>query len=135
MQLCTLNNDLVLDTNNQPITFTNTTQARGKEIIIKENGDIYEDTTKIATLKIELVQQDTTLPAGLQKIIGNVVSTGQPDPNPKVKQGYLEQANVEIVRELVNFITTSKSYDKGQKIISAYDKMLDKSINEMGRMS
>lgn len=135
-QLCTLTNDLVLDTNNRPIAFANTAQARQKEkdISIRENGDVYEDNVKIATIKIELVQQDKALPPGLEKIIGNVISTGQPDTNPKLRQGFVEQANVEIVRELVNFITASKTYEKGQKIISTSDKMLDKAINEMGRM-
>lgn len=51
-----------------------------------------------------------------------------------IKQGYLESSNVDIVNEMVMLMMTSKDYDMSQKVIAAEDKILDKSINEMGRM-
>lgn len=62
------------------------------------------------------------------------------NPNPAqelpftIKQGYLESSNVDIVNEMVMLMMTSKDYDMSQKVIAAEDKILDKSINEMGRM-
>ncbi|MGE3726340.1 MAG: flagellar hook-basal body protein [Candidatus Sericytochromatia bacterium] len=51
-----------------------------------------------------------------------------------IKQGHLETSNVDIVNEMVMLMMTSKDYDMSQKVIAAEDKILDKSINEMGRM-
>jgi len=49
-------------------------------------------------------------------------------------QGYLEQANVDISTEMILMMMTSKDYDMSQKLIAAEDKILDKTINEMGRL-
>lgn len=52
----------------------------------------------------------------------------------KIRQGYVENSNINIVTEMVNMMMTSKDYDMSQKIIGTQDKVLDKSINEMGRL-
>lgn len=54
--------------------------------------------------------------------------------NVNIKQGYLEASNVDITSEMVNLMMTSKDYDMSQKLIGAEDKVLDKTINEMGRL-
>lgn len=59
-----------------------------------------------------------------------------PDGEPKVDvlQGYVEQSNVDITSEMIMMMMTSKDYDMSQKLISTEDKVLDKTINEMGRL-
>ena len=59
-----------------------------------------------------------------------------PDGQPKVDvlQGYVEQSNVDITSEMIMMMMTSKDYDMSQKLISTEDKVLDKTINEMGRL-
>jgi flagellar basal-body rod protein FlgF len=65
-----------------------------------------------------------------------IPAQGLPAQEPPfiIKQGYLETSNVDIVNEMVLLMMTSKDYDMSQKVIAAEDKILDKSINEMGRM-
>ena len=58
------------------------------------------------------------------------------DPNNnqiKVKQGFLEDSNVQIISEMIGMIHASKNYESGHKLIMSEDKVLDKSINELGR--
>jgi len=50
-----------------------------------------------------------------------------------ILQGYLENSNVEIVKEMVNMIKTTRHYEAGQKVISSIDDSLGKAINEVGR--
>lgn len=59
-----------------------------------------------------------------------------PDGEPKVDvlQGYVEQSNVDITSEMIMMMMTSKDYDMSQKLITTEDKVLDKTINEMGRL-
>ncbi|MFA5523153.1 MAG: flagellar hook-basal body complex protein [Tissierellales bacterium] len=48
--------------------------------------------------------------------------------------GYLESSNVNTIKEMVNLITAQRSYESSQKIIQAQDQLLDKVVNELGRM-
>ncbi|VUD56475.1 Flagellar basal-body rod protein FlgG [Thalassocella blandensis] len=74
-------------------------------------------------------------PAGLQAIGGNLfletASSGDPivgTPGEnglgQIKQGMLENSNVEIVEEMVNMITTQRAYEMNSKVVSTADQML-----------
>lgn len=56
------------------------------------------------------------------------------EPKVDVLQGYVEQSNVDITSEMIMMMMTSKDYDMSQKLITTEDKVLDKTINEMGRL-
>lgn len=82
---------------------------------------------------IELV--DFINPAGLQAIGGNLffqtASSGDPIAGAagvngmgQLKQGMLENSNVDIVQEMVNMITTQRAYEMNSKVVSTADQML-----------
>jgi len=73
--------------------------------------------------------QLTRLGNSLWNIEGEVM----PAANPQVMQGYLEQANVQAVREMVNLITAMRLYETNAKIIQIQDETLNKAVNEVGR--
>ncbi len=80
---------------------------------------------------LELPKDDTllansNLPVDLQANPGT--------ENMSILQGYIEESNVDITSEMIAMMMTSKDYDMSQKIISTEDKVLDKTINEMGRL-
>ena len=60
---------------------------------------------------------------------GNVV-----DSDARISQGTLEQSNVNVVSEMVEMITLTRSYEANQKIIQTIDSMLDKSVNSIGTL-
>ena len=41
-----------------------------------------------------------------------------------IAQGYLEMSNVDVVREMVNMITSQRAYEVSSKAIKAADEML-----------
>jgi len=74
-------------------------------------------------------------PAGLQSVGGNVylqtAASGDPvggtpglDGLGNLKQGVLENSNVDIVEEMVNMITTQRVYELNSKVVSTADSML-----------
>ena len=78
---------------------------------------------------------DFVNPAGLQAVGSNLFVetassgdpiTGTPGENGlgQVKQGMLENSNVDIVEEMVNMITTQRAYEMNSKIVSTADQML-----------
>lgn len=78
---------------------------------------------------------DFVNPAGLEAIGGNLFLETASSGNPVVgtpgenglgelKQGMLENSNVEIVEEMVNMITTQRAYEMNSKVVSTADQML-----------
>ena len=56
------------------------------------------------------------------------------DAAAEILQGYTEQSNVNVVREMVDMITITRAYEANQKVIRSYDAMLDKSVNQVGTL-
>ncbi len=50
-----------------------------------------------------------------------------------VKQGYIEMANVNIVREMVGMMQVMRTFEANQKVLNAQDGALKKSVNEVGK--
>ena len=51
-----------------------------------------------------------------------------------MQQGYLENSNVNAIREMVRMINTLRDFEAYQKAIKAFDETTAKITNEMGRM-
>ena len=51
-----------------------------------------------------------------------------------VHQGFEEMSNVNVINEMVQMITISRSYEANQKMIHTIDSTLDKVINEVGKV-
>jgi flagellar basal-body rod protein FlgG len=54
---------------------------------------------------------------------------------PPVLQGFVEAANVEPVREMVQMIEVNRAYEANQRVIQGHDSMLGVLINQVVRMS
>jgi len=59
---------------------------------------------------------------------------GQISGNPQIKQSFLETSNVSVVKEMVKMMDVERSYESNEKVIQAEDQMLQKSIQEVGRV-
>lgn len=46
-----------------------------------------------------------------------------------VRQGYLEQSNVNVVKQMTNLITITRAYEANQKVIQTMDSSLEQSIS------
>lgn len=51
-----------------------------------------------------------------------------------VRQGHLEQANVQAIREMVDLIAAMRNYETNTKLIQIQDETLGKAVNEVGRL-
>lgn len=54
--------------------------------------------------------------------------------NYQVRQGWLEKANVDVTRELVDILAIMRAYEANHKVIQAVDQTLAKSVNEIGSL-
>jgi flagellar basal-body rod protein FlgF len=60
------------------------------------------------------------------------VTTG--DDRPKLRQGFIENSNVNPVDEMVRLIEVNRAYEANQKSIQAHDQMTGRLINEAIRL-
>jgi len=51
-----------------------------------------------------------------------------------VKQGFIEQSNVDVTQTMTEMISTYRGFEANQKVIQAYDRSMEKSVNEIGRI-
>ncbi|SDJ90086.1 flagellar hook-basal body protein [Natronincola ferrireducens] len=61
----------------------------------------------------------------------------QPQLEPfdgKILQGFLEGSNVNPIEEMVNMISVLRLYESNQKVVQAYDEILQKAVNDIGRV-
>jgi flagellar basal-body rod protein FlgF len=59
---------------------------------------------------------------------------GQAQGGAQVRQGVLEQSNVNVVSAMVDIIAVMRAYEANQKAVTVQDQTLEKTVNEMGRV-
>lgn len=107
-------------------------RSDGQPLVIADNGDVYSGENLVARLSVvDVADKD-----GLGKVGQNLYEFKkgfQPEittvASPSLKQGFVEGSNVNIVREMTDMITTTRTFESAQKAISAYDQMADKLVN------
>jgi flagellar basal-body rod protein FlgF len=120
--------------------------GKGDEIRISPDGEVAVDATGgvhvggvlVETLRIVEFQN----PNALMKI-GNSFFTpaegaGEPVPaaeKNQLHQGFVELANVEAVKTMVELIELTRGYETYQKIIQSYNEVTGKAVNEVGGLN
>jgi flagellar basal-body rod protein FlgG len=105
--------------------------VQGSKIDINESGEIFVDDVSVGKLKIV----DFPDMGVLRKIDRGVFTTEESgeEVNSSISQGYLENSNVDVIRELVQMIESHREFETYQKMIQAFDEASSKTINEMGK--
>jgi flagellar basal-body rod protein FlgF len=125
-QLVTADGLPVLDTNGRPVN------VGGDKADIAPNGEVSVDGRKVAQIAVTALD-----PTRLRKL-GDNLYTGTVQKGVtvgRVEQGYLESSNVNSVKEMVDLISTMRSFEAGQKAVSAIDDSLGKAVNDVARIS
>ena len=104
------------------------------EVMLQKDGTIMRNGMVLDKLLIKQFENPNTLRKSGENLLSPTEQTTQEEFSVQVLQSYLEQSNVEIVRELVDMISLMRSYEANQRGITAIDSTLDKAVNEVGRV-
>ncbi|SES83684.1 flagellar basal-body rod protein FlgG [Natronincola peptidivorans] len=52
----------------------------------------------------------------------------------KILQGFLEGSNINPIQEMVNMVSVLRAYESNQKVVQAYDEILQKAVNDIGKV-
>jgi flagellar basal-body rod protein FlgG len=117
--------------NNGPV------QIVGNELFIGDDGTISVDGNFIDVLRVV----DFPQPYNLRKL-GEGLFEAEPGTgfdkttdSFRIRQGFVEMANVETVEEMVKIIQTYRDFEANQKSIQMQDTTLDRAVNDVGRVN
>ncbi len=98
---------------------------------VDKRGRVMQGSQQIATLKIVNVDDPNSL---LKEGNNWIMSQGAARivDEPGVAQGFKEASNVNAVKEMVDLISISRSYEACQKVIQAEDDIMNSAINSVG---
>ncbi len=101
----------------------------GSKVDITSTGEVFVDDVSIGSLQIVGFPDKSVL----SKLDGGVFTTDEAGQqvDPLVSQGYLEQSNVNVVRELVDMIRTQREFESYQKMIRQIDETTGKTISDL----
>jgi flagellar basal-body rod protein FlgG len=104
------------------------------ETTIDRNGNIYQNDTLVGTIGVVDVEDYNYLAKYGENMYELTDGGTLTDSTAQVRQGYIEASNVNIVDEMVEMIVISRAYESDQKLIQTIDGMLDKAVNDVGKV-
>ncbi len=105
-----------------------------KDISIGRDGTIMADGEVIDRIKItDFTDYDYIIKTG-DNMYTTVDGATEKESDASVLQGYTEQSNVNVVSEMVDMITITRAYEANQKVVRAMDSMMEKAVNQVGRL-
>ena len=106
-----------------------------KSVSISRSGQIFADGQLVDTLKITDFEDYDYLSKYGDTMYEAVSGATEKDATAEILQGYTEQSNVQVVKEMVDMITITRAYEANQKVIRSYDSMLDRAVNSVGKLN
>ena len=103
-------------------------------VVIDTTGGIYADGVYIDNLQIVDFENYNYLIKKGDTRYQTLEGATEVDANSLIRQGYLEQSNVNVVSEMVEMITITRAYEANQKIIKSIDNTLDLAANSVGKV-
>lgn len=126
----------VLDANGERLQFAN------DNIRISSDGSIFDgNDVQVGTLGVAfsenpdvLVKRDN---GHFNTLDGAALPSayGQANVQFSMQQQYLEGSNVDASKAMTELLTAYRAFEANQKVLQAYDKSMDKAVNEIGRVN
>lgn len=101
---------------------------------IDNDGNIFLDDEWVDKLRVVDFENPETLKKVGDNLLERTGNTQGKTFEGSLIQGFLETSNVNIVKEMVDMITASRTYEANQKAILAHDETLGRAVNEVGKL-
>lgn len=131
-ELVTLQGNRVLDVNGSPISLD-----EARDMSVSSAGVVYADGVSVGQLGlVDFVDKRTALSREGYNLFSLRDPEAQPQAalNARVKQGFVEASNVNIVDAMVEMIRFQRNYEMDQRAVTSCDETLQKAVNEVGRV-
>lgn len=103
-------------------------------IVIDKDGTVYANGEVIDRVLIVDFEDYSYLKKFADTMYEPVDGATQKEATGVLRQGMLEQSNVNVVKEMTQMIAITRAYEANQKIVQAMDATLDQAVNSVGRV-
>lgn len=117
----------VLDTAGNPIQTDGLMFTVSEEGVLTADGGAYE-------LGIAYVPDANELEKEGNNLYNGDAEAPPADAVYSVRQGYLEQANVDAMQTMTEMMNTYRLFEVNQRALRAYDQSMEKTVNDVGRI-
>ena len=105
----------------------------GGAITVNRDGTIFQGATSLGKISIQKFSNTAALMPTVAGLFVAGPNAGKESVDePELMQGYLEQSNVQPLREMVDLVLISRAYEANQKIITTADKQMEKTLEALG---
>lgn len=105
-------------------------------ITLTDDGSLSVDGVTIDKLRVVEFDNPSALTKSGSDLFSNVDgAAGEREIlRTSVAQGFLEQSNVDAVREMVEMIATSRNYEASSRLMTTQDQSLSHVVNDIARL-
>lgn len=109
-------------------------RIKGSKMVVSDDGRVLVDNNPVGKLRmIEFADLKQLTKEGASLYAAPPGQTVAPATGG-VRQGSLEMSNVNVIGEMVNLISNYRAYEVNSKVVQSHDHLLDKAVNEVGRL-
>ncbi|MRX73018.1 flagellar hook-basal body complex protein [Bacillus lacus] len=118
----------------------------GEQIIVKGDfevtaqGEVLSNGISAGRINVVLADDVRLLMKrndGLYAVENNGVlqsAVNNPEVSYSIRQGYVEGSNVDVTKNYADMMTAYRAFEANQKVLQAYDRSMEKAVNEIGRL-
>ncbi|MFW6306725.1 MAG: flagellar basal-body rod protein FlgF [Bacillota bacterium] len=106
----------------------------GQSINIDGDGQLYLGDIRGDQIRVANFENNQALEKTGDNLYMTEADPQEADGDYQLRQGYLENSNVNIVEEMANMIQVTRHYEANQKVITSIDSTLNKAVNEVARL-
>jgi flagellar basal-body rod protein FlgG len=106
--------------------------------MVTETGEVFtsDGETYLNKLRIAEFSEDADLrKQGDNLFFLNAGEVTEEDTQTIIKQGFYENSNVDVGREMVDMMTVYRAYETNQKMVQTIDQMNQKAASQIGRLA
>ena len=99
---------------------------------IDTHGKVFEDQRAAGQLRVMRFERPQDLVAVGDGLFRAPAEAAAPVENPRLRQGHLENSNLQTAAEMVRLIETMRHFEASQKLIQSVDDVLGRAIRTLG---
>jgi len=109
---------------------------RDLPVSITENGEVMQNNESKGVLRIVDFDKPYSMRrTGESRFVPLLSESQQRESRGySIRQGYLEGSNVDMIRNMVQMITSYRTFEADQRALHAQDETLEKAVNQVGRV-
>ncbi|MDO9536568.1 MAG: flagellar hook-basal body protein [Bacillota bacterium] len=103
--------------------------------MVDREGNVYDNGKRVDRLRLlAFASHDSLFKDGYGLFQAGPGVIPQQAEDTVIFQGFLEESNADLSRQMTDMLKVRRSYEAAQKISQAYDRMLSRAANELGSL-